>query len=109
MGCRSTRLLIELLLSHREAGTVRIAEAFYAMDALHAFDVARIGSVAWGKGKTTGMAQAVHPWFQLMVESNALVEDKTLPVPTGLLFWDLLEIFEDAAAEVVHLTKSMAL
>ncbi|EAU70744.1 hypothetical protein BL107_11766 [Synechococcus sp. BL107] len=55
------------------------------------------------------MAQAVHSWFQLMVEGNALVEDKTLPLPTGLLFWDLLEIFEDAAAEVVHLTKSMAL
>jgi hypothetical protein len=55
------------------------------------------------------VAQAVHTGFQLMVEGNALVKDETLPLPSGFLFWDLPEIVEDAAAEVVNLTKSLAL
>ena len=44
-----------------------------------------------------------------MVEGNALVKDETLPLPSGFLFWDLPEIVEDSAAEVVNLTKSLAL
>ena len=52
------------------------------------------------------MTKAVFSGFELMVESHPLIKHEALPVPTAVLFGHLLEIAEDAAAQVVDFSES---
>ena len=77
--------LINLLLAHRKSLAISICELIDAMQTLHALDVARQALLLRGNRQTTGVAKAVVPTFQLMIQRNTLIEHETLPVPTAVL------------------------
>ena len=55
------------------------------------------------------MAKAVLSRFQPVVQRHPLIKNKALPLPAALGFRHLLEVLEDAAAQVVHLPETLLL
>ena len=55
------------------------------------------------------MAKAVLAGFQLVVQRHPLIKNKALPSPAALGFRHLLEVLQDAPAQVVHLPEALLL
>ena len=88
--------LIMLVLPHCEARTVYIREAFSAVQALHAGNVALQSPLIRGKGQPAGMTEPMHTRLELMVEGHPLIEHKTFPLPAAVRFRHLFEVIQDA-------------
>src|SRR5690606_19938444 len=61
-----------------------------------------------GHWRAAGVALVVITGAQIMLHSDAVIEDETVALPLGLLLRHFFEVFEDAALEVEHLFKAFA-
>ena len=54
------------------------------------------------------IAQLVAAWPHTMCDGNTLVEDKTLTIPQAFVFRNYLQIFKDAAFQVVDFLEAFS-
>src|SRR5690606_33584272 len=59
--------------------------------------------------KTATMALIINPFFQFMINRNAVIEHKTLTTPEAFFFRYFFQVFKNPALQVINLIKPLLL
>ena len=89
-------------------GKARPADVIAAVDAMVAADACLIGgmpAVGIGQWHAAGMAHVIGPGLQRLIDRHPAVKDKALALPAAVRLRHILEIFQDAALQVIDLVE----
>ena len=109
MGFASLSRQFHLPLALGVALNLCFAVFVIAMMTTDPFLVVLTEFVLLGDGHATGMALIVFSWFEVVIYRDSIIEHKTLPLPSGLIFRYVFQVFQDTALQMIDLIESLLL